>query len=382
MKYFYAYPNNPKYIGQLICAAAEKLRGTNNEVHCWPENDISGRLLTDPIFEKIAECDALIADITKLNFNVVFEAGYAIGMGKKVYYTVNSGSKNDADLIGDIGIFDNIGWDSYENSENLSSLIAYMNESAPFFIDYPRNAKTPIYILEHKTRTDSLTRIISRVKKSWIRYQSFNPAESFRLSAFEAIQKVAESTGVIVPLAHDRLEEEKVHNMRCAFVAGLSIGMRKPTLIIQDFGGPAPLDVKELVRTFKYPDDINDHVANFAERVMSALQDSEPPLDFELPALTNLKIGDPMAENEMETLGDYFVSTEEFLRVSQGDANVVVGRKGMGKTSLFTQLRNSSGFNKAQTGHAAKPWHSARYGRDQRAGDGETGFGNCRCWRP
>ncbi|MFP3546850.1 hypothetical protein SB748_25800 [Rhizobium sp. SIMBA_035] len=47
-----------------------------------------------------------------------------------------------------------------------------------------------------------------------------------------------------------------------------------------------------------------------------------------------------MAENEMTTLGQYYLTTEEYMRVSRGEANMVVGRKGMGKTALFIQLRD------------------------------------------
>ncbi len=346
MKYFYAYPGQPEFIGQMIKSASDMRRGTGKTIQCWSENDISGRLLTDPIYEEIRNCDALIADITKLNFNVVFEAGFAIGVGKKVFYTVNDGANNQSERIDEIGIFDNIGYDKYDNSEKLAKLVGDFVNTEPLFTDYPKNPKAPIYILEHRTRTDGLTRIISRTKKSRIRFQSFNPDESVRLSAFEAVQKVAESAGVIVPLASSRLKEAANHNIRAAFVAGLAKGMNKPTLIIQDYDGPAPLDVRELVRVFRHPDEINDFVAEFAENVMEVIQSIEPAPKDKLPPLTHMRIGDPMAENEMGAISSYYVSTDEYLRVAQGDANVVVGRKGMGKTALFTHLRNSKRNNK------------------------------------
>lgn len=355
MNFFYAYPAHPEYIGQIINAAAEKRRGSCNTIHCWPETDISGRLLTDPIFEEIENCDGLIADITRLNFNVIFEVGFAIGRGKKVFYTVNSGTDNDARLIDDIGIFDNIGYDTYENSDDLSSLIGFMDTTNPPFINHPKNPKTPIFILEHKSRTEGLTRIISRTKKSRIKYQSFSPDENIRLSAFEAVQKVSESSGTIVPLASSRLSESRIHNIRAAFVAGLSVGMRRATLIIQDYDGPAPMDVRELVKAFRFPDDINEFVAEFAGNVMDAIQSIEPPPKSSLPALTSLRIGDAMAENEMDALSSYFISTDEYLRVLQGDANMVVGRKGMGKTALFSQLRNAKRSNKRNVVVDLKP---------------------------
>jgi nucleoside 2-deoxyribosyltransferase len=43
----------------------------------------------DPIIEKIQTSDVLVADITKLNFNVMYEIGYAIGKSKRVLLIQN-----------------------------------------------------------------------------------------------------------------------------------------------------------------------------------------------------------------------------------------------------------------------------------------------------
>jgi hypothetical protein len=53
-----------------------------------------------------------------------------------------------------------------------------------------------------------------------------------------------------------------------------------------------------------------------------------------------LSIGDPRAENEMPTLGFYYLKTDQFERTVRGEANLVVGRKGSGKTALFIQVRD------------------------------------------
>jgi energy-coupling factor transporter ATP-binding protein EcfA2 len=43
----------------------------------------------------------------------------------------------------------------------------------------------------------------------------------------------------------------------------------------------------------------------------------------------------------MTTLGDHYLSTDEYQRAFRGEVNLVVGRKGSGKTALFVQLRNT-----------------------------------------
>ena len=89
MKAFYAYPSSIADVTQVIHAAKRTLSATRRDLdlQLWEENDISGRPLTDPIFEGIAGADILVADITAMNFNVTFEIGYAIGLGKRIYRT-------------------------------------------------------------------------------------------------------------------------------------------------------------------------------------------------------------------------------------------------------------------------------------------------------
>ena len=48
------------------------------------------------------------------------------------------------------------------------------------------------------------------------------------------------------------------------------------------------------------------------------------------------------AENEMTTLDNYDVNTDEYKRVLSGSARLAVGRKGSGKTALFFQAGDYS----------------------------------------
>jgi hypothetical protein len=86
MSAFFAYSSVFKEVADSIRGARRMLSSRRGglTIELWEENDISGRPLTDPIFEKIAAANILIADVTTINFNVTFEIGYAIGSGKRV----------------------------------------------------------------------------------------------------------------------------------------------------------------------------------------------------------------------------------------------------------------------------------------------------------
>lgn len=201
MRIFYAYPGDPPHVGQIIEAASGELKKTDTIIHTWKENNIVGRTVTDPIFENIATCDAFACDITKLNFNVVFECGFAIAKSKPIIVTLNDGTANSKKLLSAIGIFDTVGYKTYQNTKELLGIVREARSLQSFVTDFPRNRLSPIYLIEYPTKSDALARIVSRIKKTRIRYRAFNPQEHTRLSALSAIENVASSSGVVTPIA-------------------------------------------------------------------------------------------------------------------------------------------------------------------------------------
>ncbi|MEX2524864.1 MAG: hypothetical protein WD750_07895 [Gammaproteobacteria bacterium] len=329
---FVAYPSNPHQIGTCIKSAIQKVNSFGGaNLDGWEENDVAGRSLTAPIFENIRESNILIADITKLNFNVTYEIGYAIGIGKRVFLIKNKELSSDESKITKVGIFDTLGYEEYENESKLSQILNNVRDLKPLNVSYTPNINTPAYIVETPVRGQVTTHIIARVKKARLFYRSFIPAENSRLFANEAITHVAQSFGVVIPLLSQDNNDSELHNIRAAFVAGLSHGMDIHTLILQDGRtGPVPLDVRDTVKTYERPEDIDRHIHEFSLNVYEAIQHAS---DLHLPEgnlLSQISIGDPMAENELQTLGSYYLQTDEFSRVLRGE------QAGRGRTHVTT----------------------------------------------
>jgi len=83
---FIAYSSEPKLITTTI-EEAEKIINSNNKVptlKTWRQMDIAGKNITSTIFSELKNKECLIADISVLNFNVLYEIGYAIGKKIKV----------------------------------------------------------------------------------------------------------------------------------------------------------------------------------------------------------------------------------------------------------------------------------------------------------
>lgn len=339
-----AYPSAQEDVGLAVEGALGALHGRNIDLGLlsWKELDIVGHVIGTTVLEQIDAGDVLVADISSLNFNVVFEVGYAIGRKKRVLLIRNGRLREDPD-IKKVGIFDTLGYRTYASTNDLLSHIEQFDGiDNPLRFDAGQTNKTqPAYLVLPEVKGDFETRLIARVKKARLFYRSFDPEESGRMSAMDAIEDVASSLGVVVPLLKTNYSEARVHNMRAAFVAGLAQGMEKPLLLIQSGDDPVPADYRDLVKRATGLNHINQHVADFAPEVTARLQ---AVLAVEVPEpatlLARLNLGAPSAENEFRDLEQYYVQTDEFAQALRGEVQLVLGRKGAGKTALFFQLRD------------------------------------------
>ena len=242
---FVAYPSSPSIVGSCIRAAAHRANirpGVRFSI--WEENDIAGRPLTAPVLKTIEESRVLVADVTRLNFNVTYEIGFSIGMGRRAFLVRNRSVKLEEEKIRRVGIFDTLGYEEYDNKSDLYDILISIQDATPLATSYSHDRKAPLYLLETPIRNQAMLRIVARVKKARLQYRSFSPSEEMRLSAVEALQHVASSSGVLVPLLAEHMDGSDIHNIRAAFVSGLAHGMDKPTLILQDWDGPVPLDIR------------------------------------------------------------------------------------------------------------------------------------------
>ena len=339
---FFAYPSSPLEIGQSIESAVKETNSTSSlVVETWKALDIPGHFIAQQVIEGIDKCDFLLADISVLNFNVTYEIGYAIGSGKRVLLTKNKSIKEITPTIREVGIFDTLGYQEYQNTAELTSFIKGANKTSALKIPTKINIQSPVYLLEGFHKTDWAGRIVSRIKKARFLFRTFDPNEQPRLSANDAINQVSQSYGIVVPLLSKNSVGAEINNMRGAFIAGLADGMGKALCMLQHQEDPVPLDYRDFVNFTYHPNDINECIAEFAGKVAEAFQQgtSDKPQGQDT-FLQALDLGSSSAENEMRTLENYYLKTDQFLRSLRGEANIVVGRKGSGKSAIFLQVRD------------------------------------------
>ena len=341
---FVVYPAAPAIVGHAIEGALATLQNPSHQRHfkSWKETAIAGHFIGTEVLDDIAAASWLVADISVLNFNVTYEVGYAIGRKKPLTLLRNRAIAPSHPGLHELGIFDTLGHITYENSSTLAEILRSRKQDKPLLAGTNSLKRTaPVYLTDAKFKTDAATRIISRVKKARLSFRSFDPNEQVRLSGLDAIRQVAESYAVLAHFVPNHIADAQLHNLRSAFIAGLAQGMQKVTLLLQDGNDPVPIDYRDFVVSFRDPRDIDSAIGEFATQATAELQDATQPVLFKNQnPLNKIHLGSSSAENEIKDLPTYYIETAAFQRAYRGDARLVVGRKGSGKSALFHQVRD------------------------------------------
>lgn len=343
---FFAYPGQPADLTATINAAVRLVNGTQakSRVIAWPEMGVFGSNIPDNVRDNIRSSTVFIFDVTRPNLNVYYEAGFAIGCGRPIAPVLNSSFANAASELQRDGLFDNIGYKSYENSKQLAEVISELpGESLLRLYGRDLDDQQPLFILDALRKIDFRNAVVSAVKASHVHFRSFDPVEVPRLSAVAMIAQVSSSSGIILPIIADHIEDSARHNLRGAFLAGLGHGLERQTLLLQQRQSSSinPADYRDFITAVSDDKATHEVVEDFARKALIAGQSiRRSGARSQKTALQKLSLGSSAAENEFRTLASYFVETAEFGRALRGEVNVVAGRKGSGKTAIFFQARD------------------------------------------
>lgn len=350
----FLYPSEPEVIARTIDEAAKLLQSTGTyslsgplRLRTWKDIGVAGQIIFCRICKAMRFASLIVADVTTLNFNVMFEIGYALGLGVPVLPIRDTTYIEDSKLFGQIGMIDVLGYVDFANAAGLAgSVTPRLNQQPVFPQPPPINREQPLFIMKSHIQNEGSVRLMSSVKKSGLRFRSFDPRESPRLSLHEAFKQVHTSLGVVVHLVAPGRAGAVVHNSRCALVAGMAMAAGKRVLMLQEVGSKSdqnpPIDYRDVIRTYSNPKAISDLLIPVIKNVVGELQGSRfVPTALPLTPLEKIDLGDLAAENEIVSLGSYFVPTAQFNEAKRGHARLVIGRKGAGKTAIFYGIRST-----------------------------------------
>lgn len=339
------YPSEPEPIATAIERAVALVKEDNRSKPwlTWRDFRVTGQVIFCAICKRMRTARTVVADVTTLNFNVLFEIGFALGLELPVLLIRDSTFLKDKRDFDELGLLDTIGYADFQNADGLATSF---REKLPIgAIPAPPaevNRESPIYVIKEPLGTEGQVTLLSALKKSSLRFRTYDPLEEPRLSLHEGRKQVASSLAVVAHLLSPERKGSRIHNARAALLAGMAAGSQKTVLLVQEGAYPQPIDYREIVVPYTNPDLIPKVLDNLVRRVIGRLQDAfVPSIRTPQGLLEQVDLGDVAAENEIGQLRSYFVRTGQFQEARRGHARLVVGRKGAGKTAIFYGVRHA-----------------------------------------
>ena len=124
LEMFFAYASEPQRRVDAIRGAIERIQD-GSEIGCkiadWADLPIEGKMIFCTICEAIRNAKCVATDITDLNFNVLFELGFAIGAGRAIWPLVESSDSEENRLYRAFDTLTTIGHSRYTNSKSIAT---------------------------------------------------------------------------------------------------------------------------------------------------------------------------------------------------------------------------------------------------------------------
>ncbi|HTA25854.1 MAG TPA: hypothetical protein VK763_20150 [Terriglobales bacterium] len=343
---YFFYSSKPEIIASTIEDGARllSLKEPHLKVKTWLNMSIHGQLIFCQICKAQRFTKVAVIDVTTMNFNLMFEIGYALGLGIPVIPIRDTTCTLDSKEFESLGLIDTLGYLDFQNSKELAAKLpaAIKKASIPITASFSTNRGQPCYLVRSPIVTNGLVKILSVVKKSGLRFRSYDPKEQPRLSLQDAFHQVKTSIGVCVYLLSAFRMGSTVHNARGAFVAGLAMASGAYVFVLQEGLEQTAIDYRDVVQYYVDGAQIQNLITPFIKQIYDAIQSTQfVPITLPLRALETLDFGDVAAENEINALRSYFLPTAQYNDAKRGHARLVVGRKGAGKTAIFYGVRNA-----------------------------------------
>ncbi|MCP8940543.1 hypothetical protein NK718_18615 [Alsobacter sp. SYSU M60028] len=341
---FVAYASGNPYQADMITKAATRASNGTRRILPWSGRDASGSPISDSVESWIEKADAFVGDISVVNDNVTYELGLAIGFQKPVRLIRSEHVPFDEVKV--IGLIDTMGHDPYTYQESLTRIFEKEDESFRW-PEVQKNREQPVFVLQPSVASDASLRLTSAIKKiGRLKFRSFNPAEISRLNASEAYEHTMSSFGIVAFWEEGNTEKARKNNQRAAFIIGLARGHGIPAQLIAPENSRLPLDLQDIAVRWVQLSDLDAIISEFRNGVTEFQHDHVEIKSQDANLLNRLHCGDPTAENEASALSEYFLETEAYQKTLAGHANILVGRKGSGKTAVFLQVRDITRVNK------------------------------------
>ena len=350
---FVAYASSIPGHGDAIEAAVAELKGGGTAIKTWVELEIDGQVILSSICSEIINAELFVADVTQLNSNVLFELGFAIAKKKKVCLLYDLSLKVPVADFNFFQLLTTTGYSSYTNSREIATHIyryfASFADHTPLFEQLIRAEahvpeRPPLLYLKPDITTEAVLNIARAISTGPLPSLIDDPAEISSRPLSWYVEQVSSSFGVVCHFLSDDHTNAKLNHAKNSLVAGIAMGLEKPTLILAHQPCISPIDFRDKLQRHETANQARSLFDAWLQPYLESYeQKARESANSRLRVaarreLSEIRLGDPVAEFEAEALMDYFVETPAYLEVMKSKFSIFVGRKGAGKTAMLLKV--------------------------------------------
>lgn len=351
---FFAYGSDYSHSGEFIEEAIKQINKSGNYIliESWKPLRIAGKLIISEILNKIESADFLCADLTGLNDNVLFEIGFAIGRKKPVFLIHDTSITSSVTRYNELNLLSTIGYSNYTNTDDIvngilhhkphednSDIIASIFKTAELL-----TTDKILFYLKSQHTTNYNQFIVNKIEDYGFTYLVDDPEEIKVRSLSWYLSHLLSIPSVLIEFSSTKRSGFELHNSKCALVAGIAYGLDIKTQMIVEEYYETPIDYRELLKKFHNKDTCKVAIEPFFSSLLTTLpklfanKKVEPKPNRQLTTIQKLQFGEVIAEHESDYLYDYYISTAHDQNLIKTEHNIVVGRKGSGKTATLYYL--------------------------------------------
>ena len=352
---FFAYSSDPKSIKEHVESAITNINsGGLCHIESWLELEINGKLIINSVLEKVRNADFFCADLTAVNDNVMFELGYAIGLNKKIFVILDGSRIDPARKISELDFLSTLGISYYTLSSDI--------ETAFYTIDIEKKKgaldsllqgteKTPetkaLLYLKSQVDTNYNEAVLKCIVNAKLDYELDDSSEVLSQPIEWYMKNLLSCTAVLSEFSSSDRVGYQIQNSKCSFISGIALALGVDLLMIAEEPYNTPLDYKDYLIKYNTVNTVTQNVNSFLNGVKDRFFQKREQLkqivkrNIRKSELQTISFGDFLAEHEESTLCEYYVPLSADSDILKSEYNIIVGRKGSGKSATLLYLKET-----------------------------------------
>jgi len=118
--------------------------------------------------------------------------------------------------------------------------------------------KSPLYVVKAPVDSDGTIKMLSVIKKSRLRFRLLDTPRLDAYPSMRSIRTPSVRGQFSSTFLNESYQNARVHNARCAFIAGLGMATGKRVVMLQQYEQPQPIDYRDVVLSYDHPKKIHE----------------------------------------------------------------------------------------------------------------------------